>query len=113
MLDKKAKPEGKHPPHADGHGAPKTKPAATPEVIVLHDLRTGPEFEINRFEVRLASLTDEISDLREENRKLMTANQTLQAELRETKLALSKFQLSELRGIDRGNNSWLRSLKML
>lgn len=80
------------------------EPAAGPNVIMLHDLTTGPEADIGRLKTRLSELTVEIGTLRNEN-------QSLKAELREIKLVLSKVQLEELRGFEKVN-SWLRSLKL-
>ena len=78
-------------------------PAAGQNVIVLHDLTSGPEAEVGRLKSRMVELNAEIGSLRNEN-------QSLKAEMRELKLVLSKVQLSELRGLEKVN-SWLRSLK--
>ena len=80
-------------------------PAAGQNVIVLHDLTSGPEAEVGRLKSRMVAESGGIGSLRNEN-------QSLKAEMREMKLVLSKVQLSELRGLDKVN-SWLRSLKRM
>ena len=93
-------------PKVDGAGA-----AATP-VIALHDLRMGPEAEIERLSAQLASLTADMNNLRAENQKLTANKEILTAELLEMKLVMSKLQADELRDLEKGN-SWLRPFKML
>ena len=93
-------------PKVDGEGS-----EATP-VIELHDLRMGPEAEIERLNAQLASLTADMNNLRAENQKLTANKEILTAELLEMKLAVSKLQADELRELEKGN-SWLRPFKML
>jgi len=107
MLDRKGKPEEELRSQAAAHAEPKPDAGAAPGVIALHDLRNGPAADIHRLETRIVSLNDEIGHLRRENHRLTTANQKLDADLREIRLLLSKIQISELRGLERVN-SWLR-----
>ena len=86
--------------------------AAPSPVIALHDLRIGPEAEIERLNAQLASLTADVDNLRAENQKLTAAKQILTAELLAMKLVMSKLQADELRELEKGN-SWLRPFKML
>ncbi len=110
IMDRKAqtreRPRQQPEPKADGVGA-----AARP-VIALHDLRMGPEAEIDRLKAQLATLTVDLDNLRSENQKLIADKQTLTSELLEMKLVMSKLQADELRGLEKGN-SWLRPFKML
>ena len=57
-------------------------PAAGQNVIVLHDLTSGPEAEVGRLKSRMVELNAEIGSLRNEN-------QSLKAEMREMKLVLT------------------------
>ena len=107
MLDRKAKQEEKLRPQAGSQAMTKVDVAAKPVIIALHDLRTGPEAEIHRLEVRVATLVEEIGHLRGENQKLTAANEKLDSDLREIRLLLSKVQIDELRGLERVN-PWLR-----
>ena len=81
-------------------------------VIELHDLRMGPEAEIERLNAQLASLTADMNNLRAENQTLTANKEILTAQLLEMKLAVSKLQADELRDLEKGN-SWLRPFKML
>ena len=102
MLDQKAKHEEAISRSSKTEAQPDS--ARGHDVIVLHDLTTGPDAENRRLKTRLSELTIELGTLRNEN-------QSLKAELREIKLVLSKVQLNELRGFEKVN-SWLRSLKL-
>jgi hypothetical protein len=110
MMDGEAetrkRPRQQPEPKADGVGV-----SARP-VIALHDLRMGPEAEIERLKTQLATLTVELDNLRSEHQRLIAGKQILTAELLEMKLVLSKIQADELRGLEKGN-SWLRPFKML
>ena len=112
MLDRKAQTEEKLRHRADSISQAKGDPTMVSPVIALHDLRTGPEAEIQRLGARVADLTEEIGGLRHENQKLVLDNQNLRSELLEIKLVLSRLQIDELRGLEKVN-SWLRSFKML
>ena len=93
-------------PKVDGDGA------APRPIIALHDLRMGPEAEIERLNAQLDSLTADVNNLRAENQKLTANKEILTAELMEMKLVMSKLQADELRDLEKGN-SWLRPFKML
>ena len=86
--------------------------AAPRPVIALHDLRMGPEAEIERLNAQLASLTADVDNLRAENQKLTADKQILTSELLEMKMVMSRLQADELRELEKGN-SWLRPFKML
>lgn len=58
-------------------------------IIELDDRTVGPEAEINRLKSKMIALSEEISQLRIENVKLVSEHQKLKAEFREFKLILA------------------------
>jgi hypothetical protein len=107
MMDRKTQTRERlrqqREPNADGAGG------APRPVIALHDLRMGPEAEIDRLKVQLASLTADVDNLRAENQKLTAEKQILTSEM---KLIMSRLRADELRELEKGD-SWLRPFKML
>jgi len=108
MMDRKTQILERLRQQQDANGAG----AAPSPVITLHDLRMGPEAEIERLNLQLANLTADVDKLRAENQKLTAAKQILTAELLAMKRVMSKLQADELRELEKGN-SWLRPFKML
>jgi hypothetical protein len=91
-------------------GVDSTEP--TPPIIELEDRSVGPEAEINRLKSKLITVTEEISQLRNENLKFAMDHEKLKSDFRELKLVLARFEVKELRAVERVT-SWMRSLNLL
>ena len=83
-----------------------------PPIIELDDRSVGPEAEINRLKSKLIIVTEEISQLRNENLKFAMDHEKLKSDFRELKLVLARFEVKELRAVERVT-SWMRSLNLL
>ena len=66
-----------------------------PPIIELDDRSVGPEAEINRLKSKLITVTEEISQLRNENLKFALDHDKLKSEFRELKLVLARFEVRE------------------
>ena len=83
-----------------------------PPIIELDDRSVGPEAEINRLKSKLTTVTEEISQLRNENLKFAMDHEKLKSDFRELKLMLARFEVKELRAVERVT-SWMRSFNLL
>jgi hypothetical protein len=83
-----------------------------PPIIELDDRSVGSEAEINRLKSKLITVMEEINQLRNENLKFSMDHEKLKSEFRELKLVLARFEVRELRAVERVN-SWMRSFNLL
>ena len=84
----------------------------TPPIIELDDRSVGPDAEINRLKSKLINVMEDIGQLRNENLKFAMDHEKLKSDFRELKLVLARFEVKELRAVERVT-SWMRSLNLL
>jgi len=74
------------------NGSNPQRPDSTRRVIQLDDRTVGPQVEIHRFESKLITALEEISQLRKQHAKLVFDQQKLKSEFTEIKLALAAIE---------------------